>query len=109
MKLAGLTAGAVLGGNLTAPEKAEAATVKKSFNFDGEKIPTLLSADVCVCGGGPAGTAAAITAAKNGAKVVLVEKGIALGGLATLGCVFPCMPTFAYTATRPISRSSTTE
>ncbi len=50
--------------------------------------------DVCVVGGGAAGTAAAVSAARKGAKVVLVERGISLGGLATKGCVFPCMPTF---------------
>ena len=30
--------------------------------------------DVIVCGGGPAGIGAAIAAARNGAKVALVEK-----------------------------------
>ncbi|MBE8952333.1 MAG: FAD-dependent oxidoreductase [Quinella sp. 1Q7] len=61
--------------------------------MNADKIPVLLRADVCVCGGGPAGTAAAVTAAKNGLKVVLVEQGIVLGGLQTQGLVYPAMPT----------------
>ena len=79
-------------GNIETP-KVKAATVEKNFKFDSTNIPTLMSADVCVCGGGAAGTAAAINAAKNGAKVILIERGITLGGLQTLGCVFPVMPT----------------
>ncbi|MBR1397917.1 MAG: FAD-dependent oxidoreductase [Selenomonadaceae bacterium] len=102
MKLAGLTAGAFFSGNVDSTKKVEASTnIEKHFNFEGANIPTLMSADVCVCGGGPAGTAAAITAAKNGLKVILIEKGISLGGLQTLGCVYPCMPTFAYDSDTP--------
>ena len=91
MKLAGLTAGAFLSSNFESTKKVSAASVETNLKFDGAKIPTLLSADVCVCGGGTAGTAAAINAAKNGAKVILIEKGISLGGLQTGGCVYPCM------------------
>jgi len=91
MKLAGLTAGIALGGNFEQPEKVSAA--EQNFNFNSANIPTLLSADVCVCGGGPAGTAAAVTAARNGLKVVLIESGTVLGGLQTQGLVYPAMPT----------------
>lgn len=91
LKLAGLTvAGSVLSSN----ESAQAAVApNQSFAMNADKIPVLLRADVCVCGGGPAGTAAAVTAAKNGLKVVLVEQGIVLGGLQTQGLVYPAMPT----------------
>ena len=92
MKLAGLTAGAVIGGNFE-DKKVSAATVEQNFNFDEKNIPVLLSADVCVCGGGSAGTAAAVTAARNGLKVVLIESGTVLGGLQTQGLVYPAMPT----------------
>src|SRR5439155_14925677 len=44
-------------------------------------------ADVVVVGGGPAGMAAAIAAARNGAKVALVERYNHLGGLASGGMV----------------------
>ena len=40
--------------------------------------------DVAVIGGGSAGTAAAIAAARCGARTVLIEKGPCLGGAATL-------------------------
>ena len=43
--------------------------------------------DVIVAGGGVAGVAAAISAARMGKRVLLIEKTIALGGLATIGLV----------------------
>ena len=48
--------------------------------------------DVLVAGGGVAGIAAALSAARNGAKVILAEKQCALGGLATLGQVVIYLP-----------------
>lgn len=43
--------------------------------------------DVIVVGGGIAGVAAAVAAARNGAKTLLMEKQINLGGLATVGLI----------------------
>jgi len=43
--------------------------------------------DVVVAGGGPAGTVAAIAAARAGAKTLLVERGNCLGGTATAGLI----------------------
>ena len=51
------------------------------------KIPVFDEADVLVVGGGPAGSSAAISAARNGAKVVLLERYGFLGGLVTGGQV----------------------
>ncbi len=48
--------------------------------------------DVIVCGGGPAGCAAAISAARQGVKVLVIEAGSALGGMATLGLVSKWAP-----------------
>ena len=50
------------------------------------------TSDVLVVGGGLAGIAAAVAAARNGAKVTLLEKSCVLGGLATLGHVCIYMP-----------------
>ncbi len=43
--------------------------------------------DVVVVGGGPAGIAASVSAAKHGASVLLVEKCGFLGGMGTAGGV----------------------
>ena len=48
--------------------------------------------DVAVLGGGVAGTAAAIQAARCGAKTVLLEKSVLLGGLATTGLIYVYLP-----------------
>jgi len=52
-----------------------------------KKLSIKKSYDVIVCGGGVAGVAAAVTAAKNGSSVLIIEKSNILGGLATLGLV----------------------
>jgi FAD dependent oxidoreductase len=51
------------------------------------QVPVFAETDVLVVGGGPAGTAAAIAAARLGADVLLVERYNHLGGLATGGLV----------------------
>lgn len=48
--------------------------------------------DVAVVGGGIAGVAAALAAARQGARVGLIEKEYGLGGLATLGNVIVYLP-----------------
>ena len=52
-----------------------------------DQLATPLEADVAVIGGGPAGCAAAITAAEAGARVILVERTGMLGGMGTAGKV----------------------
>lgn len=47
--------------------------------------------DVAVLGGGPAGIVAAISAARNGAKTILVERYGFLGGMSTAAMVYPWM------------------
>ena len=51
------------------------------------RVPVAASSDVVVVGGGPAGVAAAVSAARNGAGVTLVERYPYLGGLASGGMV----------------------
>ena len=66
--------------------------LKKLIYEKGKQLPVILDCDVLVCGGGIAGIAAAIAAARNGAKVTLLEREYALGGLATLGLITIYLP-----------------
>ena len=52
-----------------------------------EQIPVVAKTDVVVVGGGPAGLCAAISAARNGCSVTLVERYHHLGGMASGGMV----------------------
>ncbi len=55
----------------------------------GRDVPIAGSFDVIVCGGGPAGIAAAVAAARNGARTLLIERYGFLGGMATSALVTP--------------------
>ena len=59
-----------------------------------EKIvtPVVRTCDVLVCGGGIAGISAALSAARQKKKVILLEKNNLLGGLATAGLVTIYLP-----------------
>jgi glycine/D-amino acid oxidase-like deaminating enzyme len=61
---------------------------------------TTSSHDLIVAGGGPAGVAAAVAAARLGADVLLIEHYGFLGGMSTAGFVFPFMSHWA--GDRPI-------
>ena len=54
------------------------------------RTPVLAKVDVAVAGGGPAGFTAAIAAARNGAKVMLIEQENFIGGLLT------CLPILGF-------------
>lgn len=56
------------------------------------KVPIVANTDVLVCGGGVAGVAAAVYAARNGSRVMLIERYGFLGGLATGGLVITTPP-----------------
>ncbi len=56
------------------------------------QVPVTAECDVLVCGGGPGGTMAAVAAARQGAKTLLVERHNHLGGLATGGLVIVLPP-----------------
>jgi hypothetical protein len=60
--------------------------MKETVSF-AKQLPVKDSYDVIVCGGGVAGVAAAISAAKRGCSTLLIEKSNILGGLATLGLI----------------------
>ena len=57
-----------------------------------ESLPIMTHYDVIVCGAGVAGVAAAVSAARAGSSVLLLEKSINLGGLATSGLINMFVP-----------------
>lgn len=65
---------------------------KKKVISESIETPITLSCDVLVCGGGFAGISAALAAARQGSKVILLEKEYMLGGLATAGVVTIYLP-----------------
>lgn len=77
-------------------EKAGLQSVQEHLN-----TRVCAEADVVVVGGGPGGHSAAIAAARNGAKVVLVERYGHLGGMATGGIVIQ-IPHMSDGGTEPV-------
>ena len=59
------------------------AYTKNTILEEAKEIPVKGFYDVIVCGGGPAGFAAAVSAARNGARVQLIELQGQLGGIWT--------------------------
>ncbi len=62
-----------------------------------KNVDVVYECDVVVVGGGPGGIGAAISAARNGAKTVLIERYGHVGGMATGGLVtiIPCLSDFS--------------
>ena len=65
----------------------EAGVTGKSIKEPARETRVCYEADVVVVGGGPAGVAAAVAAARNGARTALVERYGHVGGMATGGLV----------------------
>ena len=63
------------------------STAKRVFGEAARDVPIVESCDVVVCGGGPAGAAAALAAARAGAKTRLLEVNGCLGGIWTAGAL----------------------
>lgn len=59
----------------------------RTVHEPGRQTPVVAECDVLVIGGGPAGQAAAVAAARAGAEVTLIERYGCLGGLASGGMV----------------------
>lgn len=68
------------------------------------RIPADEPVDVLVAGGGPAGIAAAVAAAREGARTLLVERFGFLGGNLTAGLVGPCMTSYSLDGTEQLIR-----
>lgn len=58
-----------------------------TFVSENRQVPVKGKYDLIVCGGGISGLAAAAAAARSGLSVLLLEKSVQLGGLATLGLI----------------------
>ena len=69
----------------SANEAASQESKSDTFAEPAKDIPVVNDADVIVCGGGPAGIAAAIAAARTGARTRLFEVHGCLGGVWTAG------------------------
>ena len=66
-----------------------------------KEIPSLGHYPLVVLGGGPAGVCAAIEAARTGTRVLLIESGGMLGGMATAALVGPFMTNYDREGNRP--------
>ncbi len=66
------------------------------------QIPVVAQADVVVCGAGPGGFAAAVSAARRGARTLLIERHGFMGGLATAGLIAPILGHTAHESCVPI-------
>jgi hypothetical protein len=65
---------------------------KEMLKYGGTtSLPVIATADIVVVGGGPGGIGAAVMAARQGSKVILVERYGFLGGMASVGEVHPFM------------------
>jgi hypothetical protein len=58
-------------------------------------LPIARPVDVAVVGGGPSGLGAAVAAARQGARTLVIERHGYLGGNLTAGLVGPCMTSFS--------------
>ena len=92
LKTSAITAAGMAVSGTTA-HAADRGTVKVNTRLDSDgsikeparRIPVVDSADIVVVGGGPAGFAASVAAARQGMDVIMLERGYFLGGLFT-GC-----------------------
>lgn len=78
-------AGVVFGTNERMHVRTSGTLKGDWFAEDAREIPVVGDYDVIVCGGGPAGFAAALAAARSGAKTALLEVHGCIGGIWTAG------------------------
>jgi len=88
MKCAALAAA---GSSVPFGAAAGTSGTKKGEIAYSRSLPVKIETDVFVAGGGPAGVAAAVAAARHGAKVFLAESHTCLGGMSTAGKVMVFM------------------
>ena len=84
----GAVAGVIAAAGTAAAENLNKSTIEQGGTYTLKReILVETGYDLVVAGGGPAGTAAAVCAARLGAKVLLVEATGCLGGMGTSGLV----------------------
>ena len=71
----------------TASAPPSASAGKTQVLVPQQRVEVLAETDVLVCGGGPAGIAAACAAARGGARTLLIERWPFLGGMGTAALV----------------------
>ena len=86
IKLGALGAAAALGTQWASAADAPAGRAGM-VQEPAREVPIAGEADVIVCGGGPAGVAAAVAAARKGARTLLLEVHGCLGGVWTAGAL----------------------
>jgi ribulose 1,5-bisphosphate synthetase/thiazole synthase len=84
-------------GTLSTPDSSELVEYTR-------RIPVADPVDVLVVGGGPSGIAAAVAAARTGARTRLIERFGYLGGNLTAGLVGPCMTAFSLDGSEQLIR-----
>lgn len=113
LKISALCTGAAASSQLGVFARSSARNIKvntplKVLDYMEEparKLPVIASVDVVVVGGGPAGVSAAVSAARQGADVMMIEKNNFLGGLWTGGLVLPVICTHGKNAAGSVVRS----
>ena len=83
--LKGSVAAAAMGGLGSIADRSRAAESPASEVTFQRRVTVRHEVDVFVAGGGPAGVAAAVAAARQGARVFLAERNSCLGGMGTAG------------------------
>jgi hypothetical protein len=81
------------------PIRRETHVMTEHFSVD---APVIADVDVLVCGGGPAGIAAALAAARQGANTMLIEQQGCLGGAATSGLIGTWMGSYSRDGRYPV-------
>lgn len=85
---------ALAGNKKNKPVKLETRLETQGYITEpARQIPLVAQADVVIVGGGPAGVSAALSAARGGSSVILLERYTYLGGLWTGGNVLPVLNT----------------
>jgi hypothetical protein len=88
----GSVAATALAGLASVEQSCSGAEMPRGEVLFDRRIPIRHDVDVFMAGGGPSGVAAAVSAARQGARVFLAERNNCLGGMGTAGMLPLFMP-----------------